>query len=106
MSNSTNPDDVQDLMDKIADSQADISLVADVLATDSIPADICDENGNLRNRGMLTEKIVLELEAELEALLVEEEKEDISALLNACTVNDPKDPGNSANQNCPTDLLT
>ena len=56
MSDSTNPDDVQDLMDKIADSQADISLVDDVLATDSIPTDICDENGNLSNLGIFTEK--------------------------------------------------
>ena len=57
MSNSTNPDDVQDLMDKIADSQADISLVADVLATDSLPTDLCDENGNLNVLGIFTEKM-------------------------------------------------
>ena len=106
MSNSTNPDDVQDLMDKIADSQADISLVADVLATNTVSPDFCDENGSLTFLGNSIKNIFLELEAELEALLVEEEKEDISALLNACTVSDPKDPGNSANQNCPNDPLT
>jgi len=100
MTLATTPEDVQELMDTIADAQSDISHVADVLANESSVGIDVDET---------------ELEAELESLLVAEESEDISAMMmSACTVSgkQPTPPTtNSATKSktttttCPTDDL-
>ena len=100
------PEEVQDLMDKISDSQADITMVADVLAHDNSVLENCDESGEycfIRS----VSKNSSELEKELDELLINEENGDISKLLLQCKVNsdDPKDSGNS-NSNCPTDILS
>ena len=41
------PEEVQDLMDKISDSQADITMVADALAQDNSILESCDDNGEI-----------------------------------------------------------
>merc|ERR1712147_606696 len=78
MTMTTTPEDVQELMDTIADAQADIGHVANVLANEStVGNDGVDES---------------ELEAELESLLVAEENEDISSMMSACTVSGKPTP--------------